>query len=111
MFVCKHSEVSFHYCPALLTKISVGAFCQIPQPRNTARQMNQRQPGSRSLPQKFSLRVQQAGANIADICCQARMRTAVPRISRLAWGTSNVPSTSLCLCLLVFPPSLSLEME
>lgn len=67
MFVCKHGEVSFHYCPALLTKISVGAFCQLPQPRNAAWQMNQRQPGSRSLPQKSSLGVRQEGANVAEI--------------------------------------------
>lgn len=61
MFVCKHGEVSFHYCPALLTKISVGAPCQLPQPRNAARQMNQRQPGGSSVPRKSPERQRRAG--------------------------------------------------
>lgn len=81
--------------PGALDKISVGAFCQLPQPRNAARQMNQRQPGSRSLPQKSSLGVRRAGANMPEIHCQARMRMVVPHISRLARGTGGVPS--LCL--------------
>lgn len=83
--------------PGSLDKISVGAFCQLPQPHNAARQMNQRQPESRSVPQKSFLGVRRAGENVAEIHCQARTRTTVPRISRLAWGTGGMPSASLHL--------------
>lgn len=88
--------------PGALDKISVGASCQLPQPRDAARQMNRRQPGSRALPQKSPLRVRRAGANAAEIRCQARTRTAVPRISRLARGTSAyLQPACISSCLLL----------
>lgn len=92
MFVCKHGEVSFHYCPALLTKISVGASCQLLQPRIAARQMNQRQPGSGSVPQEPPCEGDEPGQNAAQIRCQAPTGTALPRFSRLARGTGSLPS-------------------
>lgn len=47
-------------------KISVGAFCQLPQPRNTA--ADESMPaGSRSLPRKSSLGAQQAAADATEM--------------------------------------------
>lgn len=83
--------------PGALDKISVGASCQLPQPRIAARQMNQRQPGGSSLPREPPCEGDEPGQNAAQTRCQAPTRTALPRFSRLARGTGSLPSASLRL--------------
>lgn len=98
----------FHYCPALLTKISVGASCQLPQPRSAARQMNQRQPGSGSVPREFPVRERRAGAG--DALPGTNGHGAAPHF-KASTGHRQPASSQPASLAACFSPSPSSEME